>query len=72
MSNAEGVPQAGGSDLPLDRLDAWLRRHVEGYHGPLLAERFSGGQSNPTYRLDAGSSAYLQWVTDEVGKLDRS
>src|SRR5689334_9665825 len=48
------------SDLPLDRLDAWLRRHVDGFRGPLGAvERFAGGQSNPTYRLEAPSANYV-------------
>jgi len=46
-------------DLPLDRLEAWLREHVEGFAGPVAAERFSGGQSNPSYRLDAGSGTYV-------------
>lgn len=46
-------------DLPLDRLDAWLCGHVEGFRGPLAAERFAGGQSNPSYRLDAGSGRYV-------------
>ena len=46
-------------DLRLDRLDAWLREHVEGFRGPLAAERFTGGQSNPTYKLEAGSGLYV-------------
>src|SRR5947207_9372823 len=46
-------------DLPLDRLEAWLRGHVEGFRGPVAAERFSGGQSNPTYKLVAGSGEYV-------------
>ncbi len=46
-------------DLPLDRLDAWLRDHVEGFRGPLAAERFTGGQSNPTYKLEAASGLYV-------------
>ncbi len=46
-------------DLPLGRLDAWLRGHVEGFRGPLAAERFAGGQSNPTYRLAAASGQYV-------------
>jgi aminoglycoside phosphotransferase (APT) family kinase protein len=46
-------------DLPLDRLDAWLRDHVAGFRGPLAAERFPGGQSNPTYRLAAASGDYV-------------
>src|SRR5437868_12895537 len=46
-------------DLPIERLEAWLSGHVEGFRGPLAAERFAGGQSNPTYRLTAGSGNYV-------------
>ena len=46
-------------DLPLDRLEAWLRVHIEGFRGPIAAERFAGGQSNPTYRLQAASGYYV-------------
>jgi aminoglycoside phosphotransferase (APT) family kinase protein len=45
--------------LPLDRLAAWLRGRVEGFRGPVSAERFAGGQSNPSYRLDAPSGSYV-------------
>ncbi len=47
------------SELPLGRLEAWLGRNVEGFRGPLAAERFAGGQSNPTYRLTAASGLYV-------------
>jgi aminoglycoside phosphotransferase (APT) family kinase protein len=50
---------AAGHDLPLNRLEAWLRGHVPGFRGPVAAERFAGGQSNPSYRLDAGSGQYV-------------
>ena len=40
-------------DLPSAPLDAWLRHNIEGYRGPFQAARFTGGQSNPSYRLDA-------------------
>src|SRR5437868_5811822 len=46
-------------EIPLERLEAWLGSHVEGSHGPRAAERFAGGQSNPTYRLTAGSGSYV-------------
>ncbi len=58
MANAEPTP-GGTHDLPLDRLDAWLRGHVEGFRGPIAAERFAGGQSNPTYQLRAASGLYV-------------
>jgi aminoglycoside phosphotransferase (APT) family kinase protein len=51
---------AAVQELPLDRLEAWLGGHVEGFRGPLAgAERFAGGQSNPTYRLTAASGNYV-------------
>ncbi len=49
----------GGDDLALDRIGQWLGEHVAGFRGPLAAERFAGGQSNPTYRLRAGSGDYV-------------
>jgi aminoglycoside phosphotransferase (APT) family kinase protein len=51
--------ERGAGDLPLDRLAAWLERHVTGFRGPLRAERFAGGQSNPSYRIDAASGPYV-------------
>src|SRR6516164_4907497 len=46
-------------DLPLGRLESWMRNHVEGFRGPLAAERFEGGQSNPTYKLLADTGEYV-------------
>src|SRR6266851_2232172 len=46
-------------EIPLSQLEGWLRRHVAGFRGPLAAERFAGGQSNPTYRLTAASGNYV-------------
>ena len=40
-------------------LAGWMKDHVEGFRGPLTVRQFKGGQSNPTYRLDAGGSAYV-------------
>jgi len=48
-----------GADLDLTGLDAWLASHVEGYHGPLSATRFQGGQSNPTYQLVTPGARYV-------------
>lgn len=46
--------------MEFDRLEHWLSANVDGFRGPLAAaERFSGGQSNPTYRLRAGSGDYV-------------
>ncbi|MFP4305190.1 MAG: phosphotransferase family protein [Rhodosalinus sp.] len=40
-------------------LEAWLTREVEGFAGPLTLTRFSGGQSNPTWRLDTPGRSYV-------------
>ena len=34
-------------------LARYLETHVEGFQGPLTAEKFAGGQSNPTFLLQA-------------------
>ena len=45
--------------LPLGRLEAWMSDHVDGFRGPIAAERFEGGQSNPTYKLVATTGIYV-------------
>lgn len=45
-------------DLDIAPLTAWLEGHLAGFSGPLAATRLSGGQSNPTYRLEAASGTY--------------
>jgi aminoglycoside phosphotransferase (APT) family kinase protein len=47
------------ADLDLDALGRWLEAEVPGFEGPLRAEKIPGGQSNPTYRLDAPSGALV-------------
>jgi len=43
----------------LDALATYLEARVEGFRGPLGATKFKGGQSNPTYRIDAASGPYV-------------
>jgi len=40
-------------------LDDWMTAHVPGFAGPGRLTRLSGGQSNPTWRVDAPSGAYV-------------
>ena len=40
-------------------LEEYLRSHIEGLRGPLTVEQFKGGQSNPTFRLNAGGRSYV-------------
>ena len=49
------------SDQPIDEaaLGHWLEANVEGFRGPFTLEKFSWGQSNPTYRISAASGDYV-------------
>ena len=46
-------------ELELSRLEPWLRANVPGFDGQLSAEKFPGGQSNPTFKLTAGEHEYV-------------
>ncbi|GGO79117.1 aminoglycoside phosphotransferase [Marinobacterium nitratireducens] len=45
--------------LDLTTLQPYLEAHVEGFQGPMQVEKFSGGQSNPTFRIGARSGTYV-------------
>ena len=45
--------------LDLKALEAWMRAHVDDFSGSLQAEKFAGGQSNPTFKLTAGDQRYV-------------
>ncbi|UVO49406.1 phosphotransferase family protein [Sphingomonas sp. SUN019] len=45
--------------LDTDRLSTWMEAHVEGFAGPLTYAKFSGGQSNPTYKLMTPGRNYV-------------
>jgi len=47
------------ADLDAGRLGAWMAANVEGFEGALAYGKFPGGQSNPTYRIDAASGSYV-------------
>ena len=40
-------------------LERWMEAEVEGFGGPITLTQFKGGQSNPTYRIDAASGSYV-------------
>ncbi|MYM62829.1 phosphotransferase [Pseudomaricurvus sp. HS19] len=46
-------------ELDTEALSAYLEQHVEGFCGPIEAEKFAGGQSNPTYKITAASGRYV-------------
>lgn len=41
------------------KLATYLESQIDGFKGPLTATKFSGGQSNPTFKIDAASGAYV-------------
>ena len=53
------MPVGEAHRFDLAPLERWLGQHVEGYSGELSLEQFKGGQSNPTYLLEAGGRRYV-------------
>jgi len=53
------VAPEGDDRLDEVRLTPWFQAHVAGFVGPLSVSKFKGGQSNPTYRIDAPSGPYV-------------
>lgn len=51
MSNVDTVDE--------QRLSRYLERNIDGFKGPLVARKFVGGQSNPTFKLEAASGDYV-------------
>jgi len=47
------------SKLDTDAVAAWLTKNMPGFEGPLEAEKFAGGQSNPTFALTSPSGRYV-------------
>lgn len=50
---------AGVHDIDERRLAAYLEANMDGFEGPLGADKFAGGQSNPTFRIRATSGDYV-------------
>ena len=66
MSGAPNSPKSDGTQPVADAhrfafpsLERYLRAHVPDFAGPLAVVQFEGGQSNPTYRLDAKGKCYV-------------
>lgn len=53
------VAPEGDDRLDETRLTQWFEQNVAGFVGPLSIAKFKGGQSNPTYRIDAPSGPYV-------------
>ncbi|MFM5923037.1 MAG: phosphotransferase family protein [Novosphingobium sp.] len=53
------VEPEGADKLDEGKLAAWMAANVEGFQGPLHLTKFKGGQSNPTYKIEAASGNYV-------------
>ena len=58
-TNAETVEVRANARFDVAAVDRWMEANVAGYRGPLTVEQFSGGQSNPTFKLTAPSGNYV-------------
>ena len=45
--------------LDLNALTVWFTNNVEGFSGPINYQKFKGGQSNPTYRIETPKTLYV-------------
>lgn len=45
--------------LDTEVLSRYLEANIEGFKGPVTAEKFAGGQSNPTFKITAASGTYV-------------
>ena len=53
------VAPEGADKIDEAKLAAWMDVHVAGFEGPVEILKFAGGQSNPTYRINAKSKSYV-------------
>ncbi|HEY8242979.1 MAG: phosphotransferase [Vicinamibacteria bacterium] len=52
-------PVADAHRFDVASVERYLREHIDGFRGPLSVAQFEGGQSNPTFRLDAPDASYV-------------
>jgi aminoglycoside phosphotransferase (APT) family kinase protein len=70
LSQYQGTrPVADAHRFEVPALERYLAGHVEGFRGPLKVAQFKGGQSNPTYRLEAGNGKAYVMRRKPPGKL---
>lgn len=50
---------SGSHAFDTDKLADWLGKALPGFQGPLAVDMFTGGQSNPTYKLSTPRQTYV-------------
>lgn len=53
------VEPEGADALDIGNLTDWMQANVAGFKGPIKLTKFKGGQSNPTYKIEAESGNYV-------------
>ena len=53
------VAPEGADKIDEAKLAAWMSANVADFEGPVEVLKFAGGQSNPTYRVNAKSGSYV-------------
>jgi len=60
MNNGDTATQEKTAfNFDVEKLARYLENSVQGFKGPLTAEKFDGGQSNPTFLIEAASGRYV-------------
>ena len=59
QANSGTRPVIGALRFDEAELEQWMVENVPGFRGPIQVSQFKGGQSNPTYRVDADSGSYV-------------
>ena len=49
----------GGADVDPVKLSLWMRDHIPGFRGEIDVRQFAGGQSNPTFLVQAGDRRFV-------------
>ena len=65
MGDSADISMVGTIPVPADdtidaaAVGAWMKGHMPDIDGLATLSKFKGGQSNPTYRVDAGGKSYV-------------
>ncbi len=59
MSEVQLTPVREAHQFDEQALVRHLAGHIEGFAGPISVRQFEGGQSNPTFQLEAASGLYV-------------
>ncbi|MEE8245187.1 MAG: phosphotransferase, partial [Pseudomonadales bacterium] len=59
MSEVQLTPVREAHQFDEQALVRYLAGHIVGFAGPISVRQFEGGQSNPTFQLEAASGLYV-------------